>query len=204
MDLVEETIKAYSASVDDFVAKHSDINVIKNEADFFISNIKGKKILDVGCGIGRDAKYFSEQGYSITGIDLTPEFIDIAKKNVPSGHFYIADMRKMIFMDDYFDGIWSMASILHIPKKEANKTLEEHSRILKSKGIMFLSTMEGKGESPLPASLKYGGHSKFFYCYQEDELKELLESSGFSIEKFERDEKPERKITFFNVLAKKN
>ncbi len=122
MDLVEETIKAYSASVDDFVAKHSDINVIKNEADFFISNIKGKKILDVGCGIGRDAKYFSEQGYSITGIDLTPEFIDIAKKNVPSGHFYIADMRKMIFMDDYFDGIWSMASILHIPKKEANKT----------------------------------------------------------------------------------
>jgi len=202
MDLVKDTIEAYRASAEDYISKHMDINVIKDEADLFLSKLEfPSKILDVGCGPGRDAKYFSENGFYVEGIDLVSEFIDQAKKNCPLGKFYLMDMRKMDFENGCFDGIWSMTSLLHIPRDQAEETLKEHARVLVDKGVMFLSTLEGNGNDPLPASPKYGGHSKFFYRYQESELKELLASSGFRIDSFVPD--TIGKLTFFNVLATK-
>jgi len=202
MGLVEDTIKAYEFSAKDYVLKHSDISAIEWEAGFFATNLDGNRVLDVGCGPGRDAKYFSDSGCEVTGIDLVPEFLKIAREKVPKGKFYSMDMRRMGFKDDYFDGIWSMASFLHIPRNEADKTMKEHVRVLKQKGIMFISTLEGDGEDPLPPSPKYGGYSKFFYGYEENEFKELLKSSGFSIENFDKDVRSE-KLIFFNILARK-
>ncbi|MBI2598308.1 MAG: class I SAM-dependent methyltransferase, partial [Candidatus Diapherotrites archaeon] len=64
------------------------------------------KILDIGCGPGRDAKYFSEQGLDVTGIDLTSNFVKMASKNVPNATFKHMDMRSLDFPEDTFDGIW--------------------------------------------------------------------------------------------------
>ena len=58
-NVVAKTIKTYEELAEDYYKTHFDINEIKNIADFFIQNLKGQKILDIGCGPGRDAKYFS-------------------------------------------------------------------------------------------------------------------------------------------------
>lgn len=84
---VAKTIKTYEELAEDYYKTHFDINKIKTISDFFIQNLKGKKILDIGCGPGRDAKYFSEQGLEVTGIDLTSNFVKMASKNVPNAKF---------------------------------------------------------------------------------------------------------------------
>ena len=208
MDLVEETIEAYRHSFEDYEAKHMDINAVKKEADFFLSKIWEDEILDVGCGPGRDLKYFSEMGYKVTGIDLMPGFVETSRRNAPSANVYLMDMRRMGFNSDSFDGVWSMASILHLPRDpvdEAKEALEEYLRVLKSGGTMFLSAMKGNGSDPLPTSPKYGGHSKYFYGYGEQELQYLICSVGFSIDHFEVSVKPtsRKPLTFLNVLAQK-
>ena len=204
MGLVEDTISAYEASAQDYMSKHSDINIIKNWADLFISKLReneGEYILDVGCANGRDLKYFSDNGFRVTGIDLVPEFLKAAKEAVPEAIVYNLDMRQVDDLVDYYDGIWSMASFLHIPRDEANKTMKAHNIVLKPKGVMFMSVMGGgRGDDPLPPSDKYGGFSKYFYSYGENEFRDILTSSGFSIEDFVVEEKHK---TFLNALVKK-
>ena len=68
-----------------------------SEVDFLESvfkkyNLKGKSILDIGCGTGLHMQELSKRGYSLTGLDLSPEMIDLAKKRNPSAEFHIADM----------------------------------------------------------------------------------------------------------------
>ncbi len=218
MSLVEETIKAYEHSAEEYTAKHMDINIIKTEADFFLDKVEGDRILDAGCGPGRDLKYFSDLGYRSTGIDLMSEFVHIAMINSPDSTVYFGDMRNMddVFADDSFDGLWSMASMLHLPREpvdEAAMTMREYSRVLRAGGTMFLSVMKGDGPDPLPASPKYGDHSKYFYSYGEKELQELVESAGFYVDDFEVQEKRPTKVdpvtkkligkevTFLNVFA---
>lgn len=50
-----------------------------------------KTILDIACGTGAQAKYLAEH-YAVTGLDLSPEMLAIAKEKVPSGQFILADM----------------------------------------------------------------------------------------------------------------
>ncbi len=60
----------------------------------------------------------------VTGIDLTPEFISLVKKDYPGSDVQIMDMRNLEFSPETFDGLRSSASLLHIPKNEVRKTLE--------------------------------------------------------------------------------
>ena len=122
-NVVAKTIKTYEELAEDYYKTHFDINEIKNIADFFIQNLKGQKILDIGCGPGRDAKYFSENGLEVTGIDLTSNFVKMASQNVPNAKFIQMDMRNLDFAENTFDGIWACASFLHIPKEDAKNTL---------------------------------------------------------------------------------
>ncbi len=61
---------------------------------------------------------------NVTGIDLTPEFITMAKKEYPEANLQVMDMRDLKFKNQTFDGLRSCASLLHIPKDETKKTLE--------------------------------------------------------------------------------
>src|SRR3989339_2094278 len=92
---VARTIQTYEQTAANYHKTHFDINEIKDIADFFIQNLKGQKILDIGCGPGRDAKYFLEHGLDVTGIDLTSNFVKLATQNVPSASFKQMDMRNL-------------------------------------------------------------------------------------------------------------
>lgn len=104
-DVVKTTIQTYENLAKDYSRTHLDIREIKKVADFFITYLKGPKVLDVGCGPGRDAKYFSEHGLEVVGIDLAKSFIKIASQNAPQATFLKMDMRNLEFGKETFDGI---------------------------------------------------------------------------------------------------
>ena len=71
-------------------------NHYKEEVDRIVElvnryNPTTKTILDIACGTGAQAKYLAEH-YAVTGVDLSPEMVEIAKTKVPSGEFLVADM----------------------------------------------------------------------------------------------------------------
>lgn len=176
----KKTIQTYEKIAFDYYKTHSKIDRLKNLLNFFIKNMKGKEVLDAGCGHGRDAKYFSEHGLNVVGIDLASNFIKIAFVNVPKAKFIQMDMRKLNFPDNKFNGIWAHASFSHIPKKDALKTLRGFRRVLKPGGILYVSLRVGKGE-------KFD-RKKFFTLYTENEFKNLLESCNFKILKMSESE----------------
>ena len=67
-------------------------------------NVNGKKLLDVGSGTGHWSQFFSEEGFTVTGVDISPEMVKIAsKKNVRNALFAITDAHNLPFENGTFD-----------------------------------------------------------------------------------------------------
>ncbi len=143
----------------------------------FILFLKGKKVLDAGCGAPRDIPLFLQQNIDVEGIDFSEAAIKKCRDTFPHLTFYLGDFRKINVPDEYYDGIWACASLLNIPQKEMPTVLQEFSRVLKSGGIIFISLKEGEGEKMVPD--KYG--ERFFSFYSEELLKNIFENAGFKI-----------------------
>lgn len=99
---------------------------------------KGKKLLEVGCGLGTDSKQFAKNGADVTAIDLSS--IELAKKHFDvyglKGNFLKMDMQHLAFKDNSFDVVYSCGVIHHTPHIE--KTIEEIYRVLKPGGEIVI------------------------------------------------------------------
>lgn len=183
----EKTVREYEEIAEEYTEEHvDDMEDIADILGYFIDHLEGDKVLDVGCGPGRDARYFVEKGLDVTGIDLTSKFTEIASERVPKAEFLKMDMRDLEFSKNTFDGIWVCASFFHVPKDEARETLKEFKGVLKPDGIISLSVKGGEGEKYLKTN-KYGGEKRFFAFYKEEEIKEMARSCGFKIKKVKTD-----------------
>lgn len=147
----------------------------------FISMLPKKaKVLDAGCGSGRDAGYFKEYGLNVTAIDAAEKMIAEAKKNVKGVKFKKMNMIKTDFKDETFDGIWSAASLVHNEKENVSKILGELKRILKKEGILYISVKEGDGEE-IKKEEKYNNEPRPFIYYNLPEIESMIKQVGFQI-----------------------
>ena len=105
-DKLKEAIRVYN-KIAKIYSERNYGKILQFQLLRFGSLLKGKKVLDAGCGPGRDVEYLMSEGYEVTGIDLSEGMIEEAKKNVPNGNFVLMDFRKMKFKAKSFDGIWS-------------------------------------------------------------------------------------------------
>lgn len=104
------------------------------------------RILDIGCGDGRDTCYLRSKGADTVGIDLSKEMIKIALERYPQDHFLRMDMRDMGFRDESFDCLWASASLIHIPSSQLNHLVREMHRVLAPEGLVALSFKVGNKE----------------------------------------------------------
>lgn len=147
----------------------------------FLSLIKPKShILDAGCAFGRDSKAFIEKGYKVVGIDLSQKLLDIAKEYVPQLDARLMDIRKIEFPDNYFDAIWSSASIHHVSLNEGKQVIKKFYNILKIDGILYLLTRIGNGEEVIEDK-EIKGFKRYFSYFSEKELTNYVNSLGFTI-----------------------
>jgi len=102
-----------------------------------------KRVLEVGCGIGKLSSYLAKKyKWEVTGIDLDPEQVERARKDykgIENLIFLEADATRLPFEDGEFDIILSFNVLHHIPYW--NKALEEINRVLKSKGFYILNDL---------------------------------------------------------------
>lgn len=182
MDYFRETIATYDKIAEDFAKSHDNINFLKREYEIFKNLIQGEKVIDIGCGTGRDAQLFISDNFDYVGIDASAGMLEEARKSVPSANFLQMDFRKLAFPTNYFDGFWAAASLLHIPKKELPTILEEIKKVVKPHGIGFISMKAIKDrEEGIITQTKFGGIKRYFAFYKEEELKTILENNGFQV-----------------------
>ncbi|HUX87832.1 MAG TPA: bifunctional class I SAM-dependent methyltransferase/NUDIX hydrolase [Chloroflexota bacterium] len=137
------------------------------------------RILDAGCGPGRDCKWFFERGFQVCGIDLSAGMLAEARRRVPNVEFHIADLRQLDFPDGHFDGIWCCASLLHLPLDDWPGVLASFNQLL-GHGYLYLAVKQGEGEEVVESSYGAGTPRHFTYV-QRPELELLLERAGFDI-----------------------
>ncbi|MCP1439528.1 2-polyprenyl-3-methyl-5-hydroxy-6-metoxy-1,4-benzoquinol methylase [Erwinia persicina] len=104
----------------------------------------GARILDAGCGSGRDAKAFSEMGFTVEAFDASAELVALAR------HLSGKPVERMRFQDvaavEKYDGIWCCASLLHVSEAELPEVMTKLAIALKPGGVWYLSFKYGRGE----------------------------------------------------------
>jgi SAM-dependent methyltransferase len=149
-------------------------------ADSFLGQLKpGARVLDLGCGAGRDMAWLEGWGAAVVGADLSRGMLAQARCRA-QGSVVQMDMRRLAFPRECFWGVWCDASFLHLSKSEAPGVLAEIRRILTPEGVLFLSIQEGTGETWEQQS--YGALApRFFARYRLEEMLTLLENGGFAL-----------------------
>ncbi len=173
--------KAYDQIAPHYAARNSEMRdgLIDLAAQFLELTGQPAHILDLGCGAGRDMVWFESQGAFVVGADLSTGMLAQARQLV-RGPLVQADMLALPFQPERFNGVWCMASLLHLPKSEAPSALTEIKRILKPSGTLALGLHEGEGET-WEVNPYHGSAERFFSRYQLDEVEELLVSNGFRV-----------------------
>lgn len=178
----KSTIDAYNKIADEFHSRNS-VTLYGREYEIYKELIgKGNKILEIGCGTGRDADQLIKLGFDYTGIDASDGMLKIAQERVREGKFKIGDFYALDFPSETFDGFWATASFLHVPKKDIDVVLSEAHRILKNGGIGFISVKQKTlMDEGIIKETKAGGIERYFAFYEKDEFKNILERDKFNV-----------------------
>jgi tRNA (uracil-5-)-methyltransferase TRM9 len=200
--LLEKTRQDYNLIADEFSVTRKEI---WPELTFLVEDYsaEGEKILDLGCGNGRWFKLFQKKKVDYIGVDFSEKLIEIAKRNCPRAKFQTADVFNLPFPSDYFDKVYNIAVLHHIPSKELRlQSLKETKRVLKPGGVLILTAWKFHDKKELFLLFKYtilklAGKSgldfkdvlepwgkkikRYYHCFSKKELKNLINKSDFKI-----------------------
>lgn len=142
--LHEATIDYYEKHADEFVISTSsiDMGALYERFERYLSY--GARILDLGCGSGRDSLYFHRRGYDVVAVDPSNAMCKKTRTivDIPVITLGAEDLA----FNEEFDGVWACASLLHIPLERIEFALKAIFSSLKDKGILYCSWKYGGGE----------------------------------------------------------
>ena len=134
----------YDANAEAFCEATLAVEMSPFYARFLARVPPGGRILDAGCGSGRDALAFRVRGFEVVAFDASAALARLAAEHcglpVEVLRFQDLDWR------DRFDGIWACASLLHVPAAELPEVLHRLARALKPGGVLYASFKYGQGE----------------------------------------------------------
>lgn len=191
---VERTIQWYDRKAEDYAEWTRGID-LSDLRERFLSRVpEGGRILDVGCGAGRDAKAFLGSGYDVEAIDASEEMARLASEHTGQEvhHCRVQDFEP----EEAFEGIWSCASLLHIPEAELPAVFERLAGWLQPAGVLYASFYAGERSDS----------ERFFNEVSREEVTRLLEDiEGLAVEEVwtSGDAEGREGVEWVNVLARR-
>lgn len=197
INIMNTTIAYYNSHAQEYIDKTRDLDDCRT-ADYFLSLLPhSARILDFGCGSGKDLKYFRDHGFRAEGTDGSDEICYRASQYTGT------KVRKLGFLDlgdlESFDGIWARASIMHLKRSELPVVFYRMCNALVDGGIIYTSFPYGNFE---------GMKNGCWYTYMdENRIRKITDSiNKLSIEDawFSRDARSEEtQITWMNLILRK-
>ena len=179
-EYIDKTIAAYNQSPDKYEASTSGMTPpieFKRFVDAVGGN--GRTVLDAGCAFGRDSAKFQEEGLIPTGIDLSDGLLQKAMAAHPDITFKKMDVCELDFPDESFDSIWCHATLLHLNDEDIVKALREFHRVLKPKGVLFVSFKNGEGSQEVVEDFS-SDDARYFNFKTTDAVTAVLQETGFT------------------------
>lgn len=141
------TVGHYESRARDFWQGTRDHDVSQN-IEALLEAIDGApplRILDFGCGPGRDIQAFIERGHRPTGLDGSASFVRMAHEHTGAPVLQ-QDFLQLDLPDASFDGVFANASLFHVPTSELARVLRELRGCLRPGGVLFASNPRGSNE----------------------------------------------------------
>lgn len=171
--LVDITLGHYQRSAEDFWSGTRHHDVSQNYAAL-LDAIEGEapyRILDLGCGPGRDLHYFRSLGHQATGLEGAAGFVAMARAY--SGCEVLQqNFLEMTLPPGQFDGVFANASLFHVPSQELPRVLLELQVSLKPQGVLFSSNPRGNNEEGLSAN-------RYSCFFDLDTWRDYVTAAGF-------------------------
>ena len=142
--------------------------------EIFYKLLPSGKIIEIGCGGGRDAKDYLLGKYDYAGTDVSEPLLKEARKLNPGAEFKNQSVYELNFPENTFDGFWASAVLLHIPKNRISEVLRKIRKVVKNNGIGFITVKDGQGE-------KEDEEGRLFSYYTKQEFDTILRETNFEV-----------------------
>lgn len=166
----KKTLEYYNSFTNDYVARTATTDEVMPFYESVLPLLKpGSKILDFGCGTGRDSLFFMGKGFDVVAYDGSGAMCEIAKK---SGIKKVIN-RTFLELDsnDEFDLVWAYASLLHSATQDLSNIFNKVYKVLKPDGKFFICFKYGNFEGIR--------NDRLFNDFTEEKFDTLLSKSKF-------------------------
>ena len=153
------------------------------------------RILDAGCGSGRDAAYFKNAGYAVEAFDASQEMAKLASCLIGQP---VATTRFEDFVADGkpYDAIWACASLLHVATEDRKDVVGRLLSALRPCGVLYFSVKYGRGTMT-------GEDGRSFHLMDENAIAHLATSLRANLFSVWKSHESERNITWVSVIMRK-
>ena len=167
------TLDYYNKNSEEYFNSTLNVDMTNTYKAFLKLVPKGGKILDLGCGSGRDSMNFMKLGYEVIAVDGAKE---LAKRaSVLLGKEVIVSTFEELELKEKFHGIWACASLLHIKREDLKTVLNNLYNNLDDNGVFYMSFKYGEKEY-------VDDKNRYFNCFTDESIISFInENTKFNI-----------------------
>lgn len=167
------TLDYYNKNSEEYFNSTLNVDMTNTYKEFLKLVPEGGKILDLGCGSGRDSMNFMKLGYEVTAVDGSKE---LAKRaSVLLRKEVIVSTFEELELKEKFHGIWACASLLHIKREDLKTVLNNLYNNLEDNGVFYMSFKYGEKEY-------VDDKNRYFNCFTDESIISFInENTKFNI-----------------------
>lgn len=182
MDHYAETFETWNKLAQQYQDKFMHLTLYNETYDYICRAIQEPKarVLELGCGPGNITQYLltKQPDWEILGLDISPNMINLARRNNPTAKFEVMDVRDISSLKAQYDGIVCGFCMPYLAPEDGHKLVLDCANLLNDQGILYLSFVEGDSANDT-YQVGSTGDRVYFHFYTLENLRQQLTQNHF-------------------------